>query len=63
MKNIITCSVMLAGYIAAAVLFLCGALLYLPVGMVAACVEVARDRKARSSALELKPLLPELGKE
>ena len=62
MKNIITCSVMLAGYIAAAVLFLCGALLYLPVGMVAACVEVARDRKARSAALEVKPLLPELGK-
>ena len=64
MKNIITCSVMLAGYIAAAVLFLCGALLYLPIGMVAACVEVARDRKARApSTLQVKPLQPELGKE
>lgn len=63
MKNVITCSVMLAGYIAAAVLFLCGALLYLPIGMVVACVEVARDRKARASALQVKPLQPELGKE
>jgi hypothetical protein len=63
MKNVITCSIMLAGYIAAAVLFLCGALLYLPVGMVAACVEVARDRKARASALQVQPLQPELGKE
>ncbi len=63
MKNILTCSVMLAGYIAAAVLFLCGALLYLPVGMVAACVEVARDRKARASASEVKPLQPQLGKD
>ena len=54
---------MLAGYIAAAVLFLCGALLYLPIGMVVACVEVARDRKARASALQVKPLQPELGKE
>lgn len=64
MKNIVTCSVMLAGYIAAAVLFLCGALLYLPIGMVAACVEVVRDRKARASAaLPVKALQPELGKE
>jgi hypothetical protein len=32
--------------------------------MVAACVEVARDRKARAtSTLQVKPLQPELGKE
>jgi hypothetical protein len=63
MKNIVTCSVMLAGYIAAAVLFLCGALLYLPIGILAACVEVARDRKARAAAVQVKALQPELGKE
>lgn len=63
MKNIVTCSVMLAGYIAAAVLFLCGALLYLPIGILAACVEVARDRKARASAVQVKAMQPELGKE
>jgi hypothetical protein len=63
MKNFIACSVMLAGYIAAAVLFLCGALLYLPIGMVAACAEVVRDRKARASAPSVEPLQAELGKQ
>jgi len=62
MKNIITCSVMLAGYIAAAVLFLCGALLYLPVGMIASCAEVARDRKARLGVAG-QPLQSKLSKE
>jgi hypothetical protein len=63
MKNFLTCSVMLAGYISAAVLFICGALLYLPIGMVVACVEVARDRKARASAPQVEPLRPELSKD
>ncbi len=63
MKNFITCSVMLAGYIAAAVLFICGALLYLPIGMVLACMEVMRDRKARASAPARSSLQTELGKQ
>lgn len=63
MKNFLSCSVLLAGYITAAVLFVCGALLYLPIGMISACVEVARERRARTQAQQPLPLQPELGKE
>ncbi len=61
MKNLITCSIMLAGYVVAGFLFICGALLYLPFGMLRASLEIMRDKKARAPKATIKPILPELG--